>query len=191
MQLKMRENSLFAVLLRSPWWYSFLIASAIILGAFALLRPAHAIYSIAIGGPFFGIAVFRAFKQMVSPGARDFARVETAVRGMNTRQFVDVLSRAYANAGYDVTPFKGKAADLQIEQTGRVTLVSCKRVKAASNGVQPLQELASAGERIEAAYLTFITFGEVSADARDFARDNGITIVGLDELTTLAGKHID
>lgn len=191
MQLKMRENSLFAVLLRSPWWYSFLIASGVVMGAFALLRPSHAIYSIAIGGPFLGIALYRAFVQLRSPGERDFARVETAVRGMNTREFVDVLSRAYADAGYDVAPFKGKAAELQIEQTGRVTLVSCKRVKAASNGVQPLQELASVGERVEAAHLTFITFGEVSADAREFARDNDITIVGLDELTTLAGKHID
>ena len=37
MQLKMSENSLFAVLLRSPWWISFGIAIAVTLAmCFAL-----------------------------------------------------------------------------------------------------------------------------------------------------------
>ena len=34
MKWQMAENSLFAVLLRSPWWVSFLVAA----GVFALMR---------------------------------------------------------------------------------------------------------------------------------------------------------
>jgi restriction system protein len=37
MKLKMSKNSLFAILLRSPWWMSFGLVAAIALAARALL----------------------------------------------------------------------------------------------------------------------------------------------------------
>ena len=191
MQLKMRENSLFAVLLRTQWWYSMLIAAAIVLAAFALLRPEHAIYSIGIAAPFFGIAVYRAFIQMRSPSAGDYSKVDTAVRTMPLRELVAMLSTAYTENGYEVAPFKGKAADLRLEHNDRLRLVSCKRIKAANNGVPPLKELVAAGDKEEAAYLTFIALGDVSSEAAAFARENNVDIIGLEELTALIAKHVD
>jgi len=37
MKLKMSDNSLFAVLLRSPWWISLLVVAGFTLLSFALL----------------------------------------------------------------------------------------------------------------------------------------------------------
>ena len=37
MKFKMAEKSLFAILLRSPWWISFVVVGVIVLAAGALL----------------------------------------------------------------------------------------------------------------------------------------------------------
>ena len=37
MKFKMAPNSVFAILLRKPWWISFVLASVFVLVAFALL----------------------------------------------------------------------------------------------------------------------------------------------------------
>ncbi len=50
MQFKMKENSLFAVLLRSPWWISFLVAAAIGLVA-TLAMPPVPTFTIPLGVP--------------------------------------------------------------------------------------------------------------------------------------------
>lgn len=190
MPMKMRENSLFGILLRNSSWYSFLIGGFIVAVAFSILKTHHAIYSIAIAVPFFGIGAYRAWQETRLPSGRDLDKTATAVRDMAPRQLVEVLSSAYAERGYDVSPFKGKGADLRLVKNDRLWLVSCKRVKAASTGVQPLQDLAAAGEAHEAAYLSCVTLGELSSDADKFARENRIDVVGLNELAGLIGARL-
>ena len=69
MRLKMKENSLFAVLLRSPWWISFLVSA--IIGVVAMLAMPLEYRALAIfsGGPFFIIGCMAAWRQWRTPSA--------------------------------------------------------------------------------------------------------------------------
>ena len=65
MKLKMSENSLFAILLRSPWWISLLIVAVITLLSFALLPEAYVGFGVMGAFPFLVIAVLAARKQCI------------------------------------------------------------------------------------------------------------------------------
>ena len=185
MQLKMRENSLFAVLLRSPWWYSVLIAGFLVMIGQLFLSGKYLIYAIPIAFPFLVIAVIAGYRQATSPGSKKLEDTETWIRSARARDFTAALTRGYEKEGYAVTPFKGKAAELQIEKDERVRLVSCKRVKAASTGAEPFQALVTAGEHHEVAGLIYIGLGELSAEALDIVEEERIELVTLEELATL------
>lgn len=186
----MRERSLFAVLLRSPWWYSLLIGVALIGVAYAVLRAQHVIYGIAIAIPFFCIAAIARYRQMGQLSAQAVATTVEWIRSVRADELIGALTAAYAEAGYQVAPYTGEAADLQLEREGRVTLVSCKRAKAASTRAKPLHALVAAGEQREASELVFISLGELSSEACTFAIDNRIKILGGDELAALIGRHV-
>ena len=53
MKFKMSENSLFAVLLRSPWWISFVVVGLITLAAGALLPTEYFVVGGGEGFPIF------------------------------------------------------------------------------------------------------------------------------------------
>ena len=190
MRLRMRENSLFAILLRSPWWYSLLIGAAIVGLAFALLRPQHAIYGMAISIPFFGLAAIAFYRQMGQPTARKAAATVEWIRTARARELTRALTAAYSEAGYRTRPYGGNAADLQLDRDGRVTLVSCKRAKAATTGIDPVRALAAAGEREEAGALVLVALGELTSEARSFAEENRIEILDGGRLAALIGRHV-
>ena len=63
MKFKMAKNSLFAVLLRSPWWYSALIVLGLAIAARALLPEPYVVAGIMGTFPFVVIAVMSARRQ--------------------------------------------------------------------------------------------------------------------------------
>lgn len=190
MQLKMSENSLFAVLLRSPWWYSLLIGAGIVGVAFAILHPQHVIYGITLAIPFFVLAVIACYRRMGQPSAQKTAATVQWIRTARAREFMRAVAAAYSEAGYQTMPYKGNAADLQLERDGRVTLVSCKRAKAATTGLDALRELVTAGEQKEASALILATLGELTSEARAFADENRIEILDGGHLAALIGPHV-
>ena len=67
MRFKMSERSLFALLLRSPWWVSFLAALAVALVA-RLVLPGHLVPYGAVGGaPFLVVGCIAAWRQWKAP----------------------------------------------------------------------------------------------------------------------------
>ncbi|MGP1629059.1 MAG: restriction endonuclease, partial [Giesbergeria sp.] len=63
MKLKLADNSLFAILLRSPWWVSFLVAGATTL-AVAVLAPERFRWLGAFGAlPIYGVGCVAAWRQ--------------------------------------------------------------------------------------------------------------------------------
>ena len=60
MKLKMAKNSLFAVLLRSPWWYSLLVVVVLAFAARALLPEPYVVVGIMGTFPFVVIAAMSA-----------------------------------------------------------------------------------------------------------------------------------
>ena len=173
---KMNERSLFAVLLRSPWWISLLISVLMSLVAFALLPQDYAVVVMLGTFPFVVVAAVAAWRQWQAPGA---AQVEAALEragAMNWRDFSEVLEQAYTVAGYTVTRLESEGADLRIERAGQRSLLSCRRWKAVNHGVETLKALQAACER-EGARGVYLCLAPVSEAAADYAKQQGLQLV--------------
>ena len=177
MALKMSEGSAFAVLLRSPWYYSALIGSALALLSLILPSAQIAILVAAASLPFFGIALFAAYKQSKRPSRKKIVEIEEQARGMSASQLSQKIADVYIDARFDSVEFKGNAAQLELERGNRKLLVNTKRFKAANSGIEPLKEMVKAGEKIEATGYIYVALGSVSDAARKFAAENNIELV--------------
>ena len=76
-------------------------------------------------------------------------------------------------------------ADFTVVKAGRTSLISCKRWKAASHGLEPLRELDAARRAQEANEAIYIAAGTVTDNARRFAAANRISLLEGPELTRL------
>src|SRR5437868_4469979 len=119
----MARNSLFAILLRSPWWISIGLAVLLPLIALAALPQPYAIYGISSGFPFLVIGIFAAWKQLRAPSRARVAATLDAVRAMSWREFSGAIEDAFRRQGYAVTRLAGPEADFAIVKSGRTTLV--------------------------------------------------------------------
>jgi restriction system protein len=188
-KFKMSEKSLFAVLLRSPWWISFVLVGVIALLAGALLPKAYAGVGMLGGFPFFVIGCMAAWRQRNLPSAAEIENGLRMLSGMGWRDFSALLETAFNRQGYRVQHLQG-AADMQLEKKGVFTLVSAKRWKAATLGVEPLRELVALRDELEASNCVFITLGQVSAKAQEYAAQNRITLIADADVVALTAKTI-
>jgi restriction system protein len=183
MKLVMPENSLFAILLRSRWWVSLLVA----LGAFSVVRLfLHEVYAFFAALPFIVIAVMALWRQLRVPsGARIDAAIG-ALRAMTWEEFARALEQGYRRDGYTVKRVEG-AADFELERAGRLSLVAAKRWKASSTGVEPLKKLVAAGEARRAVECVYVLEGEMTQNALGFAKTTKIKWVRGADLVKLVG----
>jgi len=184
MKLKMSENSLFAILLRKPWWISILIAAVVSLAASMLFPRQYAAYGASAGFPFFVIGIIAAVRQWRAPGPALVAHTRDAVAAMSWRDFADAIEAGYRRDGYEVKRRAG-GADFELARDGRKTVVSCKRWKAASTGVEALRELDAAAEDCGAHERIYMTLGQLSDNARSFAAERRIAVMREDGLAVL------
>ena len=185
MKLKMSKNSLFAILLRSPWWVSFLLVAAFVLASRALLPEPYVVYGVMGGFPFLVIGIIAAWRQWQAPNP---ARVAEALRqagAMSWRDFSSAMERAYGRQGYAVTRLATASADFHLQKGGSTTLLSCKRWKASNQGMEPLRDLLAAKEAQGADQCIFISLGPLSDNARRFAQQKGIQLLAEGELARL------
>jgi len=189
MKIKMRENSLFAILLRSPWWYSIAIGGFVTIFSVAVLGPRFSMYGIAIAIPFFGLGTYAFYKQAQRPSVQKIAETDAWIRKMPAREFTAIVTKAYEDDGYVVVPYKGKAAELLVEKENRQTLVSCKRVKAASHGTEPLEALIDAGDKEDIGRFTYFALSGVSQDAAELAHKNYMDIYDAEVLTGWLARY--
>jgi restriction system protein len=184
-QWKMSENSLFAILLRSPWWISAAVAGGMIALAFAALPEPYKVFGAVASLPFVVITCIAGWKQFQQPSAGSVERTLAAVRAMSWVDFATALEHAYRRDGYEVSKVAGAAADFMIRKDFRTALVSCKRWKMAQTGVEPLRVLAAEKEERDAHECVYIFAGAMSDNARKFALQQHITLVGGTELARL------
>lgn len=182
MKWKMAENSLFAILLRAPWYVSVLVS----LGVFGLVRL-FLPWSYALFGtlPFIVIALVALWRQLRRPSASKVAAGLEALRALGWDEFSRLLEEGFRREGFVVKRVSG-AADFELEKAGRVSLVSAKRWKAAVTGIEPLKELIAAGEKREAGECVYVLAGDLSANARQFATDKAVRLVEGAGLAALA-----
>lgn len=181
MKWQLPRNSLFAILARSPWWVSALIAA----GSFGVLRLLIPEGMAAFAAmPFLGIAIYAGVRQLRRPGAKRVAAALERARGLSGEGFVAALETGLRREGYAVTRMSG-AADLVLRRDGLVTLVACKRWKAMRAGIEPLREFDAATREHGAVGRIYVAAGEVTENAREFAAQRNIRLVQEEELARL------
>jgi len=177
MKLKMSDNSLFAILLRSPWWISLLIVAVFTLLSFALLPQGYVAFGVMGAFPFLVITVLAARKQWNAPSAARVADMLARSGTMSWRDFSALIGQRYVEQGYAVTRLNSPAADFLLARGAQRTLVSCKRWKAAVHGVEALRELVAAKEAHEAQHCLYMSLAPVSDTAQRFAKAQGVTLL--------------
>ena len=178
----MAKNSLFAILLRSPWWVSIAIALALALVALALLPAIYRAVGALTALPFVVIGVIALRRQWRLPSAARVAQTHAAVSAMAWPAFLSLLEQAFVRDGFTVRRVALSAADFEAERQGRKMLVCARRWKSARTGLDPLRALQAAREAAEAADALYIGLGELTDSARPFATEHRIAIWQAAEL---------
>lgn len=185
MRLKMAQNSLFAVLLRSSWWISLAVALVLVAASRALLPPDYWVFGAMGAFPFVVIAGIALVKQLRRPSERQVQAILERVRAMNWREFSQALVEAFTRDGCRVERLEGGAADLAVTRGGRTALVAARRWKAARHGEEGLAALHAQMRERDASECTYIALGELSANAQRFARTHGVKVLQEDGVVEL------
>jgi restriction system protein len=191
MKFKMSEKSLFATLLRAPWWVSFLVMFGVALVAGALLPDAYKTAGMLGAFPFFVIGVMAAWRQRNAISPSRIQELVEQARSMGWRDFSVLVEAALRQQGFDVQRVDQGPVDFTIEKNGRVTLVSAKRWKAATVGAEHLRELLAARESRDAFSCTCMSLGVFSQAAVDLAHDSPMQLLGSANIAQLMhdGAH--
>jgi restriction system protein len=190
MKFKMAENSLFAILLRSRWWISFGVGAVWALLAAALVPQPYKIIAILGSLPFWVVGFVAFVRQYDQPTPeQQRALLELAAQD-NWGNFANHLERAWIVEGYEVTRSKSEAADFVLRRQGQSTLVSAKRWKAATHGVEPLRALHQAMQAQQHDACAYVCIGALQDTAQRFADEQHIAILQGLTLATLLQKPL-
>ncbi len=181
----MAPNSLFAVLLRSPWWISLALVGLFGLASQALLAPKYVPFGMMGGVPFLVITCVAAWRQWHAPNPARVAQTLEKAGAMSWKDFSSQVEQGFIRQGYTVTRLNHSAVDFQLLKGERTTLVSCKRWKAASHGVQALRDLGDATRAQGAQQGIYIGLGTVTDQARRLALEQGLFLMTDNELAQL------
>jgi restriction system protein len=183
LKLRMAENSLFAILLRSSAWVSFAIAAVLALAAAALLPEGYKIVGALSASPFAVIGVVAALRQWRQPSADEVERVREEATRLAWPAFSQRLEDVFRRDGYEVRRLDGRnGMDFELERRGRRMAVSARRWKSARTGAEALRALQAAREAGDIADALYIGLGELSENARPYAAQHRIAIWGGFEL---------
>ena len=182
----MAKNSVFAVLLRSPWWIS--IAIALLLGVLglALLPQPWRVFGAVSGLPFAVIGVIAARRQWHLPSAARIEQTRQALAAMSWPAFAALLEQAFRRDGYTTRRGASAGVDFDLERRGRRTLVCARRWKTAQTGLENLRSLQALRDAADdAPDALYIGLGPLSDNARPFATEQRIAVWQAPELAHL------
>lgn len=189
MKFRMAEKSLFAILLRSPpWWISLALAAAVALVSKLALPATGGVWCDGRISVRRDRCHGRTPAMAHTPNAARVQQTLEAVRAMVWRDFAAVLEAGWQREGYAVSRLetrKSPGADFALVKAGQTTLVSAKRWKAASLGVEPLRELQAAMVQAQVHDGLFVTLGEVTPRPARLPKRRASGVLQGPELTTL------
>jgi restriction system protein len=181
---KMAENSLFSILLRSPWWISMAIAATFVILSKAFLPDALWGYG-AFGGSAFIVIGFLALKkQWHLPSTSQVEATAKKLADMPWRIFSDEIEKAFIREGYTVKKIDGPA-DFAITKAGRTGIVSAKRWKAAQHSQENVEALYLAKDIHGATDCTLISLAPLGEKATRYAKQHRIEVMQSAGLTQL------
>ena len=179
----MARETLFAILLRQPWWVTLVVALLV----FALARSIYPPVAPFMALPFGVLAIYIAVRQWRSGGAIDAPSRLAQLRAMSWEDFSTLITDAYRRQGYTVAQSEGQGYDFKLTRDGRITLLQCRRWKVNQVGVGPVRELVRAVEREGASRGICIAAGGFSAPARKLIATEPVALLGGTELAKFAG----
>ena len=190
MKLKLAKHSIFAILLRSPWWVSLLVAFALTLVAMALLPRQYALFGPFAALPFYVIALIALWRQARQLSASRVDATATALQDMAWPDFANLLEQAFQHDGCTVRRLNGADADFELTRKNSRALVAARRWKAARVGVEPLRTLHAAATRQSTQECIYVALGEISDPARRYATQHGIQLMTAVELARLIPRAL-
>lgn len=192
MKFKMAEKSLFAILLRSPWWLSFCLVALFALASKALLPNQYVVYGVMGGFPFLVIGCIALWRQLKAPNPERVDAALAQAGSMSWRDFANALEQGFQGQGYSVARLAGVAgagaADFKLEKGGRTRLVSARRWKAATQGLEPLKELVALKEAQSADQCSLVSLNDFTSNAQAFAKQNGVGLIAGEDLAKLMSR---
>ena len=180
----------FALLLRSPWWVSFLLAGAISLAAAALLPDAYKIAGLLCSFPFVVIGLLAAWRQRNVVSAEQALALHQTLAKMHWRDFLPLITKSFIQQGYTVTLLNHSLADFSIHQKGQTTLVCAKRWKAAAWGMDTLQALLAEREAHDATHLICVSLQAMPMPLKSFANQHRVTWLAGQSLWTWVAPQL-
>lgn len=190
MKFKMAENSLFAILLRSRWWISFLVGAAWALLAAALVPQPYKIVAILGSLPFWALGFVAFVRQYEQPTPLQQQALLGDAASKNWGDFANHLERAWLVEGYEVERSKDAAADFVLRRNGKTTLVTAKRWKAGTHGIEPLRALHQAMQAQAADECAYVCLAPLQDTAQRFADAHNMAILSGLTLATLLQKPL-
>jgi restriction system protein len=181
MKWKMAENSLFAVLLRSPWWISFALAIVVGLVGRLVFPQQFATVATLSGLPFAVIGVMALRRQWGAPSSEKVAALVQELQTLSWPAFASRLEAGWTRHGFQVEHLHGPA-DFRLKKDGASTLVMAKRWKAGNHGVEALKTLAQERTAQDARFGVYIALAPLSQPCTVFAKKNGIDLPDADAL---------
>lgn len=181
------KGSLFALLVRSPFWVSLLIAGAL----FAVARNfLPVLVAAATTLPFLGTAGFAGWRQFNTPSGSRVSETLGRLRAMTWGHFSALIAESFRREGYEIGGLEEGVANFELHKNGYTTLLSCKRWKVVQTGIGPLRELYDAMQAREARDCIYVTAGEFTETARTFAMEKGMRLLSGTELAKLVGRVV-
>ncbi len=179
MKFQAHPNSLFARLLRSPWWVSAALAAVLFAMTRLLLSrfDQPGLYAFFVSLPFAVIACWVGAKQLRAPSAAKLAARLEALRALDWPAFALEVEETYRRDGYEVVRLPGPDADFEVAKGGRRALLACKRWKANRIGVEPLKALVAETAARDAHDCAWLAAGELSEAARAYAAQKGVRLI--------------
>jgi restriction system protein len=185
MKFKMAEKSLFATLLRSPWWVSFLVMLGVAVTAGALLPDPYKVVGMVSGFPFLVIGVIAAWQQRHALSPQRLQELTEQARNLGWADFSSLVEHGFSRQGFVVERLKNSAADFRLEKNGRITMVSAKRWKAATVGAEHVRDLVQTLDSQEVVSCAILSLGQFSQNAMTLAGQNRVQFMGSQNIAEL------
>lgn len=182
MKFQMAPNSLFAILLRSPWWYSLAIALVLGTAMAAVMPDGWRIVGALSAFPFAVISAVALGRQWKQPSAEQVEQSRVQLMAMAWPEFSALLEQAFVRDGNRVQRLQQEGCDFEIERAGRRMLVCARRWKSARTGLEPLKALQAAREAAGTPDALYIALGELTDTAAPYAAQQRIAVWQASEM---------
>jgi len=200
-----KNESILNLLIQVPWWVSVVISGAAYLFLRFIFPSIHfgntnanafakglSNVALFIALVFLLPAPISAFKSWRKQRLLDSQKGLDSIRGLNWREFEELVGEAYRRQGYMVTEITvagpDEGIDLVLKKDGALVLVQCKQWRSFKVGVDVVRELFGVMTAKHATSGILISSGVFTQEAKNFAADKPIDLVDGTQFLQLVGN---